>query len=66
MSDCKHLASCPVWEKLNSNIKFAWINSYCKGTKQDDCARKELKESGQKVPITLMPNNEHLPERIFI
>lgn len=62
MADCKYLAKCAVWQRFNSDIKNIWINSYCKGDKQERCARKLLGESGQKVPVRLLPNGTMLEE----
>ncbi len=61
MGDCEYLAKCPIFAKFyTEGLKNIFIGSYCKGTKQEDCARKKLKKTGQEVPPTLLPNGEHL------
>ncbi len=61
MSDCQKLASCPVWESFNSDIKFIWINNYCRGPRQDRCARLLLVHAEKPVPPDLLPNGTLLP-----
>ena len=61
MADCEYLEACPIFAQFkNEGIKNFWIQLYCKGSKQDDCARKSLKDAGQEVPQTLLPNGTHL------
>lgn len=58
---CPYLEKCPIFERFtNKGLGNIWVTLYCKGSKQADCARKRLKESGQQVPITLLPNGKHL------
>ena len=59
MTECEFLAKCPAW-RLNADIKFIWINNYCKGPKQERCARRRLAKAGKPVPDDLLPNNSRL------
>ena len=58
--DCPAFARCPIWSKFSSNAKFFWIKSYCQTPKQEKCARRLAKASGQTVPPTLLPNGTHI------
>lgn len=60
MAECEHLKRCPIWKKFKNNLSYIWINNYCKGPKQHQCARKAKLAKGQPVPVTLLPNNSHL------
>ncbi|MEN8169886.1 MAG: hypothetical protein ABFS08_06650 [Pseudomonadota bacterium] len=62
MADCKYLAKCAVWKKFNSDIKNIWIKNYCKGDKQERCARKLMGEQGKKVPVNMLPNGTTLED----
>jgi hypothetical protein len=58
---CEYLATCPIFARFqNEGIKNFWIRLYCKGPKQEGCARKALKQAGEEVPMTLLPNGAHL------
>jgi hypothetical protein len=59
--DCEYLAGCPIFAQFkNEGVKNFWIRLYCKGPRQEDCARKSLKEAGEPVPKTMLPNGKHL------
>ena len=61
MADCEYLEACSIFAQFKSeDIKDFWIQLYCKGPKQDNCARKPLMKAGQEVPETLLPNGTHL------
>lgn len=62
MSDCEYLDKCPVWARFNSDVKYIWINNYCKGTKQDRCVRKTMTAEGKMIPDSLLPNNTSLDD----
>jgi len=62
MVDCEYLGTCPIFEKFKvEGAKNIWIEFFCRGSRQDECARKKLKKQGQEVPPTLLPNGTHLP-----
>lgn len=64
MHDCPHLSSCPVFAMFkNSGIANVWITLYCQGPQQESCVRRQLKEAGQSVPSTMLPNGEHILAR---
>lgn len=60
MQECSNLAKCGFIEKYNTSKSLAvkgFIAMYCKGSKQDECKRKKLKEeTGQRPPDDMMPN----------
>ena len=59
--DCEYLATCPIFARFqNEGAKNFWIRLYCKGPKQEICARKALEQAGEKAPATLLPNGKHL------
>ena len=59
--DCEYLAACPIFGRFRAEgIKNFWIQLYCRGPKQESCARKQLKAAGQEVPRSLLPSGEHL------
>ena len=61
MTECEHLKTCPIFERFKvEGLKSIWINMYCKGIQNEECARKKLKTAGSEVPITLLPNGKHL------
>jgi hypothetical protein len=61
MADCEYLAACPIFAHFRAEgIRNFWIQLYCKGQKQENCARKQLKAADQEVPRTLLPSGEHL------
>ena len=61
--DCEYLEGCSksvFSQLLSENAKEFWIRTCCQSPKQDDCARKALKEAGEPVPTTLLPNGKYL------
>jgi hypothetical protein len=62
MSECAFLNSCPVWDHFKSDLKSIWIKNYCRGDKQDRCARKQLASEGREVPANLLPNGTTFEE----
>jgi len=61
MQDCDKLKECPVWHSFNSDVKFIWINNYCRGPRQERCARLALVRAEKPVPADLLPNGTSLP-----
>lgn len=59
-SDCEYLKHCVVWGRFNTQSKFFWIKSYCLGSKQAQCARKQKKHNNTYVPDNLLPNGDML------
>lgn len=61
MTECEFIAKCPVFEKCKTGvIKGVFGRLYCQGTKLEDCERRKLKKAGKEVPVTLLPNGEHM------
>ena len=58
---CPHFAACPIFERFSTEgSKQAYISQYCKGD-FEGCERKRLKDAGQPVPLTLLPDGSDLP-----
>jgi len=61
-TECEYLPSCPIFARFKADsTKNFWIEVYCRGSKQRECARRKLREAGKEVPLTLLPNGTHLP-----
>lgn len=61
MADCEYIANCPVFEKCRTGvIKNVFNIKYCRGSELENCARRILKKAGKEVPLSLLPNGEHL------
>jgi hypothetical protein len=61
MVDCEYLDKCPIFARFKvEGAKNIWIEFYCRGSRQNECARKKLKKQGQEVPPTLLPNGTRL------
>ena len=61
MEDCDFLDTCPIFAKFKiEDLKNYWISMYCKGNKQEECARKILRKQGEEVPKSMLPNGQHL------
>ena len=61
MADCEFLENCPIFAKFKiEDLKNYWIFTYCKGTKQEECARKVLRNHEKEVPKTMLPNGQLL------
>jgi len=57
---CPHFAACPIFERFSTEgSKQAYISQYCKGD-FEGCERKRLKDAGQPVPLTLLPDGSDL------
>ena len=61
MAECEFIEKCPVFEKCKTGvIKGVFGTRYCKGQELENCERRKLKKAGKEVPLTLLPNGEHL------
>ena len=57
---CHHANSCPLYQVFGSKPSLqVWTSWYCDGRFQH-CARYALGESGQRVPLHLLPNGRTL------
>ncbi len=64
MPECGNIDNCAFFEKYeeekgNSLALKGFINQYCKGTKMDECVRKEVSRKlggPHKVPDNMMPD----------
>ena len=68
MADCEKLEKCPFFNAYKDDEKIwplikGFTVLYCKGSKQDDCVRKQIssKFGADKVPVNMMPNGKALP-----
>jgi hypothetical protein len=61
MIECEYLAKCPIFARFKvEGAKNIWIEFYCRGSRQPECARLRLRKQGAEVPPTLLPNGTHL------
>ncbi len=61
MNSCEYLEKCPVFEKCQTGfIKKVFAIKYCQGSELANCERRKLKSAGMAVPLTLLPNGEHM------
>jgi hypothetical protein len=66
MAKCEFLEICPIFARFRlEGIKNYWIDMYCVGTKQDQCARKALRKQGKDVPPTLLPSGQDMNATSF-
>ena len=57
---CPHSKSCPLHAQfLMQSVANYWIKAFCEG-EYPTCERYKLSLSGKPVPITLLPNGQHL------
>jgi len=57
---CPHFALCPIFERFSTDeAKHDYISHYCEGD-FETCARKKLKDAGQRVPPTMLPDGSEL------
>lgn len=60
MGQCEKLETCGFFKKYQDSKSLAckgFINQYCKGSKMDDCKRKQYFEEHGKLPSDdMMPN----------
>lgn len=53
---CSHAVGCPLFPLLRASLQ-GWRDYYCDSTDQwHDCARYQLSRTGERVPISLLPN----------
>ncbi|MFM9612167.1 hypothetical protein ACSCBZ_35220 [Streptomyces niveiscabiei] len=56
---CLHASTCPLFPHLNESLA-GWRSYYCDSDANwRACARYEVALSGERVPITLLPNGRH-------
>jgi len=61
VADCESIDTCPIFSQFKSQgLKNHWIKFYCKGSRQEECARKELTKEGREAPLTLLPDGNSL------
>jgi hemerythrin len=63
---CKYVSDCAVmFDRFQDpESKVFWRNRYCLVRQCEDCERKKMIEAGYppaQVPLTLLPNGDHLP-----
>ncbi|GED85710.1 hypothetical protein TNCT6_27950 [Streptomyces sp. 6-11-2] len=53
---CSHAVGCPLFPLLRASLQ-GWRDYYCDSADQwHDCARYQLSLTGERVPISLLPN----------
>lgn len=53
---CSHAATCPLFPLLRASLQ-GWRDHYCNSADRwNDCARYQLSLTGERVPISLLPN----------
>lgn len=59
---CPHSSNCELYEKFNlRGMLILWTTRYCDNEQRyPTCARYKLASKGEPVPLTLLPNGEHL------
>lgn len=56
---CSHSAGCPLFPLLRANLQ-GWRDYYCDSQDQWlGCARYQMSLTGERVPISLLPNGAH-------
>jgi hypothetical protein len=56
---CSHAAGCPLFPLLNASLQ-GWRDYYCDSAEGwRDCARYKVSLTGDRVPISLLPNGHH-------
>jgi hypothetical protein len=60
---CPHFQTCPICGS-SEKVKLLWIIAYCKTRRHDECARFMLRQSGDAVPFTLLPDGSHMSPEI--
>ncbi|MBU0511030.1 MAG: methyl-accepting chemotaxis protein [Chloroflexi bacterium] len=57
---CPNLTGCPIFERLAAaDVEHNFIQQYCKGD-FEACQRKRLKDAGESVPLSLLPDGSEL------
>ena len=60
---CPYFDSCQIFDRFKlEGMANIWINLYCKGFRQERCARKRERESSGFVPDSLLPDGTQLPK----
>lgn len=64
---CSHAAGCPLFPLLRASLQ-GWRDYYCDSEDQwHDCARYQMSLTGERVPISLLPNGanaRHLEDAV--
>ncbi|QNP75875.1 hypothetical protein IAG44_20660 [Streptomyces roseirectus] len=56
---CLHSSTCPLFPHLNESLA-GWRSYYCDHQANwRECARYQVALTGERVPITLLPNGRH-------
>jgi len=56
---CQHSSTCPLFPHLNESLA-GWRSYYCDDRSNwRECARYQVALTGDRVPITLLPNGRH-------
>ncbi|MDX3517225.1 hypothetical protein [Streptomyces scabiei] len=56
---CLHSSTCPLFPHLNESLA-GWRSYYCDNDANwRGCARYKVSLTGERVPITLLPNGRH-------
>lgn len=56
---CLHTSACPLFPHLNESLA-GWRSYYCDNEENwRGCARYQMSLTGERVPITLLPNGRH-------
>lgn len=56
---CSHAVECPLFPFLKASLK-GWRDYYCDSeSRWRECARYRLSLTGERVPISLLPNGHH-------
>ncbi len=68
MADCDLLDRCGFFKKYQGTLDLAcqgFMNSYCKGTKMDDCVRKQFRtEHGCAPEDDMLPTGHMMPKHL--
>lgn len=57
---CPNMEACPIYQKFKIEaLKNIYIKIFCLG-KFETCKRKQIKDSGNQVPATLLPDGKDL------
>ncbi len=61
MTECEYLENCPIFARFRlQGSKNYWIEMYCAGARQNQCARKVLRKQGIQPSLTLLPSGQDL------
>ena len=60
-ADCEYLEKRPIFDRFKvEGARNIWIEFFCRGSRQDECARKRMKKQGKEPGPTFLPNGTHL------